>query len=133
MFGMSLNAVTAIAAEGDLRLTGREGILEISHNGEFRGVCDDSFDREDAQVACAQLGGSLIRYSTGMTGFNDQHWVDDLACRGDERYLDQCPRSSWGVENCGAAEHVAVECDFRSRDNDPRGPGRDRDRNQDPR
>jgi len=44
----------------DVRLVGgdtaRRGRLEISYNGDWGTVCDDSFDNRDASVACFMLG-----------------------------------------------------------------------------
>ena len=49
-------------ADGELRLVGgaipSEGRLEICFNNQFGTICDDGFGREDAEVACAQLGFS---------------------------------------------------------------------------
>ena len=56
--------------DGELRLrdgtTSREGRVEICYEHQWRTVCDNNWEAEDAQVACRQLGFS----SYGMF-----HWV----------------------------------------------------------
>lgn len=94
--------------EGDLSLD--NGYLEVFLNGEWKGVCDDSFDRNDAEVACRQLGGTYVSYSTGINGPSDSFWLDDLNCNGDEQFLSQCSHNGVGNENCGSSEYVQVVC-----------------------
>ena len=42
-----------------LRLTNGDsdrGFVEVYHNGEWRGICDDDFGSLDLKVVCRQLG-----------------------------------------------------------------------------
>ena len=51
---------SGICTNGDLRLVegddAREGRVEVCNDEEWATVCDDSWDAQDAQVACYQLG-----------------------------------------------------------------------------
>jgi deleted-in-malignant-brain-tumors protein 1 len=79
--------------------------------GEWRSVCDDSFDTADADVACRMLGYSGAEsFMTSVTGTNENFWLDDLACTGSESSLAECTHSGWGVENCSASESIQVVC-----------------------
>ena len=44
----------------DLNLKGyNEGLLELYRGGKWGLVCDDDWDKQDADVACRELGFSL--------------------------------------------------------------------------
>ncbi|XP_020606086.1 protein bark beetle-like [Orbicella faveolata] len=88
----------------------RVGRLEIFLRGQWGTVCDDSFDINDARVACRQLGflGAKRFYRHGRgTG---PTWLDDVNCMGTEESLLECKYPGIGVENCGHFEDVGVEC-----------------------
>ena len=80
---------------------------------------DDSFDNDDALVACRQLGftgGSVVyqgNSSYSFTGGNDPILLDDLACNPSvHTAIEQCPSRGWGSHNCGHSEDVGVYCTF---------------------
>ena len=60
-----MDEVEGNCSHGDLRLGSRsddisevssEGRLEVCINGGWGTICDNGFTRNDAQVACSQLG-----------------------------------------------------------------------------
>jgi hypothetical protein len=93
---------------GNVRI-GANGVLELLAQGEWRGVCDDSFDANDAAVACRMMGKQLVGYSSQRSG-NGRFWLDDLSCGGSESSLFDCGSRGLGSHDCGSGEHVAVEC-----------------------
>ena len=146
-----LFSVTAQAADGDLQLcditvtdgctfTTDIGRLEVHYDGEWRGVCDDYFTDDDAEVACGQLkatggqhsdympefaktllkldGPSLIDPSGSDRKTNNKFWLDDLLCAGNETKLIDCPRNGndFGEHNCRSSEHVGVICSITAPD-----------------
>ena len=101
----------------ELRLAGgvnsHEGRLEIFLNGEWGTVCDDSWDIEDAQVACRQLGFPVAIEATRMASFgigSGPIHLDDVACTGHENDLLSCRHGGVGTHNCGHSEDAGVIC-----------------------
>ena len=149
-------SVTAYAqSNGDLRLcdttntssctvTADIGRLEVYYNdgtdAEWRGVCDDYFTDEDAEIACKQLkatggqhsdympefaktllqlnGPSIIDSSKGDSKGNNEFWLDDILCNGNETKLINCPRNGndFGEHNCRSFEHAGVVCSITAPD-----------------
>ncbi|MBX7195080.1 MAG: scavenger receptor cysteine-rich domain-containing protein [Sandaracinaceae bacterium] len=102
---------TLCGGGGDVSARTSSGFLEVYYSGEWRPVCDDSFDMADANVACRMMGYSGAEtFTTSVTGTNESFWLDDLGCTGTESSLADCTHSGWGVENCGSTECVQVVC-----------------------
>ena len=109
--------------DGNLRLVdGREsneGRLEIFHDREWGTICDDYWDRSEADLSCRLLGYAGAaedwgEYRTAYFGPGTGPIVlDNLACRGDESGLLQCPRHNELAireHNCTHREDVSLRC-----------------------
>ena len=89
------------------------GRLEIFYRGEWGTICDDSWDIDDANVACRQLG-----YKFGVRALPGGHvphgpgriWLDDVVCTGREQNLRSCSHAGLGSHNCVHREDAGVEC-----------------------
>ncbi|XP_068114973.1 deleted in malignant brain tumors 1 protein [Hyperolius riggenbachi] len=95
-------------ADGEHACAGR---VEIYHRGAWQAVCDDAWNRANAEVVCRQAGcGSpllpLARYGHGDGAII----LDDVSCSGREQVLWQCSHREYYVHDCGLLEHVGVIC-----------------------
>ena len=95
---------------GDSSCSGR---VEIYHNGEWGTVCDDSWDMNDAEVVCRQLGCGKAVCAPQQANFGEgsgKTWLDNVQCSGTESSITQCSHNGFGNENCDASEDAGVVC-----------------------
>ncbi|XP_050925796.1 deleted in malignant brain tumors 1 protein isoform X4 [Lates calcarifer] len=99
-----------LAGRGSTRCSGR---VEIYHNNTWGTVCDDSWDLNNADVVCRELGCGVAlsalesaRFSPG-TG---QIWLDDVNCSGTETSLSECQHGGFGTHDCQHNEDAGVVC-----------------------
>ena len=116
LFNKKFHSILAVTAP--IRLQGPSsgkgiGRVEVYYSGQWGTVCDDSWDRNDAVVACRQLGyDNAIRSLQGgqVPNGRGQIWLDDVACTGNEQNLLACPHRGFGSHNCRHTEDAGVEC-----------------------
>jgi lysyl oxidase-like protein 2/3/4 len=103
--------------DGAIRLVGgqseSEGNIEIFHNGRWGNICDDEWDKYEAEVVCRQLGftrGGKATHSGAYGNARRKFWMDNLFCTGREKELSDCRFDGWGSSDCDHSEAAGVVC-----------------------
>ena len=89
------------------------GRVEVLHNGTWGTICDNSWNVNDADVVCHQLGynGALSAPGDAAFGLGTiQIWLDDLQCVGDETSISECSHRGWGVHSCRHSKDAGAVC-----------------------
>ena len=98
-----------------------EGYVEVFNitNGQWGGICQNSFDVLDAHVICKMLGfhtaivplingAAADLYGTAPSGSN--FVLDNLDCDGGESSILHCPETGEVTEICEASQIAGVKC-----------------------
>ena len=105
----------------DVRLGGssntNEGYVEVQVNAEgWKGICDDGFDMNDANVICRSAGypdgASAIFTQSKPFGYGssgDDFALSNLQCTGTETRITKCPHNSMNLD-CDLHEWAGVRC-----------------------
>ncbi|NXT46772.1 WC11 protein, partial [Pluvianellus socialis] len=90
---------------------GWSGRVEIWHNSSWGTVCDDSWDMQDAMVACRRLGCGPAVSALGEAAFGQgigPIWLEQVECRGTEPSLQDCWARPADSGACRHKEDTAV-------------------------
>ncbi len=104
--------------EGSVKLTGGahglQGFLQVYVNGKWGTVCNDEWDKNDADVVCRQLGASggamftESKHPFGTINSSLPVHISMVKCEGKERKLTDCAHSN--MTQCTHASDVKVDC-----------------------
>lgn len=100
---------------GEVRLAGGSdtaGRVEVFYNGEWGTVCDNSWDIEDANIVCNQLGSPRALSALSGAAFGEGSGpihFDYVGCFGGEPDLLRCSRSTLPI-NCLHDQDASVTC-----------------------
>ncbi|NXE85169.1 WC11 protein, partial [Cochlearius cochlearius] len=98
------------AVGGESQCSGR---VELWHRSSWGTVCDDSWDMQDAQVACRQLGCGPAESALGRAAFGEGMgpvWLEQVECQGTEPSLQDCWALPGASSACWHKEDAAVRC-----------------------
>ncbi|XP_051546818.1 deleted in malignant brain tumors 1 protein-like [Myxocyprinus asiaticus] len=89
------------------------GRLEILQVKTWVSVCDASFDQQDAEVVCRELGCGAPVKVLGAAAFGKgegQMWTEEIQCNGSESYFVFCPTSLSHKDICSHDNDVGLIC-----------------------
>ncbi|XP_072301208.1 uncharacterized protein [Eucyclogobius newberryi] len=92
------------------------GRVEVYHNRHWGTVCDDSWELNDANVVCRQLGCGRARAAPQNAAFGQGTgpiWMDDVDCSGSEPSITDCRHNGFGNHNCVHHEDASAVCELR--------------------
>ncbi|KAG3263942.1 deleted in malignant brain tumors 1 [Ictidomys tridecemlineatus] len=93
-----------------------QGRVEVLYQGYWGTVCDDSWDTQDADVVCRQLGCGHSGSAPGGAHFGQGSGnilLGAMYCSGGEPYLSSCHHDGWYNHECGHREDAGVVCSGR--------------------
>ena len=102
---------------GDVRLVNgpsvNKGRVEVYYDGVWGTVCDDSWNSQDGDVVCKQLGFEgveRIHYRAFYGEGTGPIWIDQIHCEPHHQSILECRHNGWGVHDCRHREDAGLDC-----------------------
>ena len=89
-----------------------EGLVAFYHKKTWGAICDQQWDKQDADVVCRQLGfrNATTVYSSPANKV-DTMWINNLQCHGNETSLVFCVHNEWENQSCTNGRQAGVVCE----------------------
>ena len=89
--------------------------MEVYIDGQWGTVCDNRWNLADGVVACQQLGYGTVYDAIRRRPFGSNENIpivaDNLACRGDEERIQNCPGIFGSTShNCDHSKDAGIIC-----------------------
>ncbi|XP_034383885.1 deleted in malignant brain tumors 1 protein-like isoform X2 [Cyclopterus lumpus] len=97
-------------SDGPNRCIGR---VELFDKGQWGTVCGESWDVNDANVACRQMDCGSTHKITNTAEYGHgtgQTWHNQIECSGSELTLNQCPQRPFTNKTCNTTSIAGVLC-----------------------
>ena len=90
------------------------GRVEIFREGQWGTICDDYWEKEEANVVCRQLGffgaERFSREAEFGQGNAESPILYSLECEGTEASINECTFNSWDTSSCRHHEDAGAVC-----------------------
>ena len=89
-----------------------EGTVEVFFEGVWVKICEESWDKQVAEVVCNQLGypRALSATTSGyIEGGDGAACLFGIRCRGNEKELRECQQKNW-KHTIPSKQYAAVIC-----------------------
>lgn len=91
-----------------------EGLVGVFYNNTWGWVCDDQWDKQDADVVCRELGLTSSSAAQVVATTNQEHgtiWTTNVECVGNESSLLSCPHDGWKLNgSCRNNQRAGLVC-----------------------
>lgn len=117
LFPLLLVSLSQAMQNGDVRLvngpSANIGRVEVYYDGVWGTICDDSWNLQDGDTICRQLGyegAETVRYRATFGEGTGPIWIDQTHCEKTHQSILDCTHNGWGVHDCAHREDAGVEC-----------------------
>lgn len=88
-----------------------KGLVQVYHSRTWGWICNQGWDKQDADVVCRELG--FTKASMVYGSLKDKGgviWMKNIQCIGNETSLVLCDHEDWKKHSCTNGQLTGVEC-----------------------